>query len=130
MITAGSGRALLVLVSFLVVGLFGLTYMSYQLDIRQARLLISSGSHIAQTPRGSIEYAEAGNGPPLLVVHGAGGGYDQGLEFGEPLARHGFRVIAMSRFGYLGTPCQLTPRLLHRQMRMPACSTLSASNVR
>jgi pimeloyl-ACP methyl ester carboxylesterase len=39
-----------------------------------------------------------------LVVHGAGGGYDQGLDFGAPLATIGFRVIAMSRFGYLRTP--------------------------
>jgi 2-hydroxy-6-oxonona-2,4-dienedioate hydrolase len=46
----------------------------------------------------------AGEGPPGLVVHGAGGGYDQALAFGEPLARSGFHVITMSRFGYLRTP--------------------------
>jgi len=40
----------------------------------------------------------------VLLVHGAGGGFDQGLEFGRPLAEHGFTVIAMSRFGYLRTP--------------------------
>lgn len=40
----------------------------------------------------------------MLVVHGAGGGYDQGLTFATPLAAGGFRVIAMSRFGYLRTP--------------------------
>ncbi|MDH4233017.1 MAG: alpha/beta hydrolase, partial [Nitrospirota bacterium] len=40
----------------------------------------------------------------VLVVHGAGGGYDQGLELGGQLVRGGFRVIAMSRFGYLRTP--------------------------
>jgi 2-hydroxy-6-oxonona-2,4-dienedioate hydrolase len=38
------------------------------------------------------------------VVHGAGGGFDQGLDFAKPLAERGFRVIAMSRFGYLRTP--------------------------
>ena len=43
-------------------------------------------------------------GAPLLVVHGAGGGFDQGLEFAGSLPRRGFRVIAMSRFGYLRTP--------------------------
>jgi pimeloyl-ACP methyl ester carboxylesterase len=37
-------------------------------------------------------------------VHGAGGGFDQGLEIADPLVRGGFRVIAMSRFGYLQTP--------------------------
>jgi pimeloyl-ACP methyl ester carboxylesterase len=39
-----------------------------------------------------------------LAVHGAGGGFDQGLDFGAALASRGFRVIAMSRFGYLRTP--------------------------
>jgi 2-hydroxy-6-oxonona-2,4-dienedioate hydrolase len=63
-----------------------------------------TGSQIVQTPCGPIEYALAGHGPPVLVVHGAGGGYDQGMEFGEPLVNSGFRIIAMSRFGYLRTP--------------------------
>ncbi len=59
---------------------------------------------MVQTPCGPIEYALTGDGPPLLVLHGAGGGYDQGLGFGEPLVNSGFRIIAMSRFGYLRTP--------------------------
>jgi pimeloyl-ACP methyl ester carboxylesterase len=42
--------------------------------------------------------------PPVLVVHGAGGGFDQGLELANPLVSGGFRVIAASRFGYLRTP--------------------------
>ncbi|HET6982807.1 MAG TPA: alpha/beta hydrolase, partial [Myxococcaceae bacterium] len=50
------------------------------------------------------EYASRGSGPPVLVVHGAGGGFDQGLALGERLIDHGYRVIAMSRFGYLRTP--------------------------
>jgi pimeloyl-ACP methyl ester carboxylesterase len=53
---------------------------------------------------GPIEYAERGEGQPVLVVHGAGGGFDQGLELGNDLVRAGFRVIAPSRFGYLRTP--------------------------
>ncbi|MEQ9006089.1 MAG: alpha/beta hydrolase, partial [Pseudomonadales bacterium] len=39
-----------------------------------------------------------------LAVHGAGGGFDQVLGALEPLTGSGLRVIAMSRFGYLGTP--------------------------
>jgi 2-hydroxy-6-oxonona-2,4-dienedioate hydrolase len=84
-------------------GLFVVTYF-YQRDIQQARARVASGSQIAQTPCGPIEYAVAGDGPPLLVVHGAGGGFDQGLDFAKLLAEGGFRVIAMSRFGYLRTP--------------------------
>jgi 2-hydroxy-6-oxonona-2,4-dienedioate hydrolase len=104
MARVGFGRAAAILLSVLVVGLFGLIYTSYQNDIRQARERISAGSQVAQTPCGPIEYAVTGDGPPVLVVHGAGGGYDQGLDFGRPLARSGFRIFAMSRFGYLRTP--------------------------
>jgi pimeloyl-ACP methyl ester carboxylesterase len=69
-----------------------------------AEARVSSGSQVVDTPCGRIEYALIGKGAPLLLVHGAGGGFDQGLEFGRPLAEHGFTVIAMSRFGYLRTP--------------------------
>jgi len=59
---------------------------------------------LLETRCGPIEYQEAGQGVPLLVVHGSGGGHDQGMAFARPLARRGIRVIAMSRFGYLRTP--------------------------
>jgi pimeloyl-ACP methyl ester carboxylesterase len=98
------GRAGSILVGLLVAGLFWLAYTSYRRDIHQARERVSTGSQMVQTPCGPIEYALAGDGPPVLVVHGAGGGYDQGLEFGEPLVNSGFRIVAMSRFGYLRTP--------------------------
>jgi pimeloyl-ACP methyl ester carboxylesterase len=58
---------------------------------------------MALTRVGPVEYAEAGHGAPALVIHGAGGGYDQGLYIGE-LVGNGLRVIAPSRFGYLRTP--------------------------
>ena len=73
-------------------------------DLAQARVRVVRGSLVVQTPCGAIEYQEAGKGLPLLSVHGSGGGYDQGMAFAEPLARHGIRIIAMSRFGYLRTP--------------------------
>jgi 2-hydroxy-6-oxonona-2,4-dienedioate hydrolase len=67
-------RAVSILAGLLVTGLFGLAYTSYQRDIHQARKRVSTDSQIVQTPCGPIEYALAGNGPPVLVVHGAGGG--------------------------------------------------------
>jgi 2-hydroxy-6-oxonona-2,4-dienedioate hydrolase len=81
-----------------------LVYWRYRDDLRAAESRVSSGSKLASTPDGPIEYAEAGSGAPVLVIHGAGGGFDQGLEFAQPLIEHGFRVIAPSRFGYLRTP--------------------------
>jgi len=60
---------------------------------------------VADTPCGPIEYAVAGRGPAtILVVHGAGGGFDQALDIAAPLVTRGFGVIAPSRFGYLRTP--------------------------
>jgi pimeloyl-ACP methyl ester carboxylesterase len=94
----------LIVVVLLVAGLTGVAYTSYQRDIHRARQRVSTGSQVVQTPCGPIEYAVAGDGPPVLVVHGAGGGYDQGLEIAEALVAGGFRVIAPSRFGYLRTP--------------------------
>lgn len=45
--------------------------------------------------------AGEGDGPPVLLLHGAGGGYDQGLLIGETFLGAGYRFIAPSRFGYL-----------------------------
>ena len=65
---------------------------------------------LAETPRtvstasGPIEYAERGRGEPILAVHGTLGGWDQGLVVAEFLRVNGFRIIAPSRPGYLGTP--------------------------
>jgi len=81
-----------------------LTASAYRRDIGAARARVAAGSRITDTGHGPIEYALAGEGPPILMVHGAGGGYDQGLDIGGPLIKKGFRLIAMSRFGYLRTP--------------------------
>jgi pimeloyl-ACP methyl ester carboxylesterase len=65
---------------------------------------------LAETPRtvstasGPVEYAERGEGEPVLAVHGTLGGWDQGLVTAEFLRVNGFRIIAPSRPGYLGTP--------------------------
>lgn len=97
-------RAISLLAALLVAGLLALAYTAYMRDIRLAHERVSTGSRIVQTACGLIEYAELGEGAPVMIVHGAGGGFDQGMAFGEALAKQGFRVIAMSRFGYLRTP--------------------------
>lgn len=56
------------------------------------------------TSAGPAECAVRGDGPALLVCHGGPGGYDQGLILGELFRKSGFKVIAPSRPGYLGTP--------------------------
>ncbi|MBO1269910.1 alpha/beta fold hydrolase [Arthrobacter cavernae] len=56
------------------------------------------------TGAGPVEYADRGVGEPLLAVHGTLGGWDQGLVAAEFFRVNGFRIIAPSRPGYLGTP--------------------------
>jgi 2-hydroxy-6-oxonona-2,4-dienedioate hydrolase len=97
-------RRVLTIIAVASACLLALAYARYRHDVIPAYRRISAGSQIAPTRCGPIEYAVAGEGPPVLVVHGAGGGFDQGLELGNSLARVGFHVIAMSRFGYLRTP--------------------------
>jgi pimeloyl-ACP methyl ester carboxylesterase len=64
------------------------------------------GSSLATVPEGVIEYAKRGDGPPILVIHGSPGGYDQGLVYGDELSRRGFSILSVSRPGYLRTPLQ------------------------
>ena len=76
----------------------------FERDIQAARTRSAQGSTLIATRCGPIEVQQAGAGVPLLVVHGSGGGHDQGMAFAGSLAQRGVRVIAMSRFGYLRTP--------------------------
>lgn len=76
---------------------------NYQSDIKKAQDRVRSGQ-IIETACGSIEYAIRGEGHPVLVIHGAGGGYDQGLYLSEVFLGGDFRVIAPSRYGFLQTP--------------------------
>lgn len=59
---------------------------------------------ITETRLGPVQHLDRGDGPAVLFVHGTPGGCDQGALMGEFLVEAGFRVIAPSRPGYLGTP--------------------------
>jgi pimeloyl-ACP methyl ester carboxylesterase len=98
-------------ISGAVVAASVLVWTAYKNDLRHARAAVNVGSQIVRTAAGPIEYAERGVGIPLLSIHGAGGGYDQGLAIAADFVGNGFRVIAPSRFGYLGTslPSDVSP---------------------
>ncbi|NJO33058.1 MAG: alpha/beta hydrolase [Rhodospirillales bacterium] len=98
---------LVVLLAALLAG--GLVYFHYSQDIERARAAVTKDAHIVQTSAGPIQYGERGAGTPLLSIHGAGGGYDQGLANAVDFVGSGFRIIAPSRFGYLGTPVPADP---------------------
>jgi pimeloyl-ACP methyl ester carboxylesterase len=57
-----------------------------------------------ETAAGPVQVAQTGAGPPILIIHGAGGGFDQALAAGRLCFGESYHVIAPSRFGYLGSP--------------------------
>jgi pimeloyl-ACP methyl ester carboxylesterase len=59
---------------------------------------------LAATSKGPVEYAEIGEGPAVLALHGAMGGWDQGLLLARTIAEAGWRFVGISRPGYLRTP--------------------------
>lgn len=87
----------------------GLTVASALLVVRYRRDLGAARSRLAAVDRravptnwGPVEYAEQGFGKPLLVLHGIFGGCDSAL-LGVRDTCPDRRVIAPSRFGYLGS---------------------------
>lgn len=83
----------------LAIALGALTCLAFRSElVRQAERL-EGRSRVARISSGQIEYAVRGGGRQLMMIHGTGGGFDQGLAFTE--GAEGFRIIAPSRFGYL-----------------------------
>lgn len=81
------------------------TVQSYRQQLLNANRRVKTGSHVVSTSLGEMEYAVAGHGPAVIISHGEGGGYDQGLAFS--LLLRGYSCIAVSRPGYLRTPLEV-----------------------
>jgi pimeloyl-ACP methyl ester carboxylesterase len=67
---------------------------------------LAQDSMIAETARGPIEYAEVGQGRPVLFLHGTPGGYDGPFSLLTITQQEnsGLRFVIPSRPGYLRTP--------------------------
>jgi 2-hydroxy-6-oxonona-2,4-dienedioate hydrolase len=95
-------------------------YCNYRQEMRRASYQLSSNSEMLYTSLGPIEYSSAGHGDPVIVLHGAGGGYDEGLLISQAWAGDDFWRIAVSRFGYLRSPCRPSHRVLCRPTSLPS----------
>lgn len=73
----------------------------YRRDINRSYERLRDQSAVMPSPYGDIEFTQGGSGPPVLVIHGSGGGYDQGELLVEAMLGDDFHWIAPSRFGYL-----------------------------
>ncbi len=79
----------------------GCVLVDYILEMRTAYARVSGKSTVLPSPHGDVEYTENGVGPDVLVIHGSGGGYDQGELLAQTLLGGRFHAITPSRFGYL-----------------------------
>jgi 2-hydroxy-6-oxonona-2,4-dienedioate hydrolase len=82
----------------------GAIYVAYSHAMQTILERMSTESQVIQTRHGPVEFTTWGGVPAVLVVHGAGGGYDQGSSIAKAFGGEGLRWIAPSRFGYLRTP--------------------------
>ena len=74
----------------------------FEQDTETAIEKLITHSRVIETAAGEVEISIHGEGPPVLVVHGAAGGYDQGEVQSEEF--RGIKYISVSRPGYLRTP--------------------------
>ncbi len=74
---------------------------AYTRDMSRAYKRLRGQSELMASPFGDIEYVQAGRGSPVLVVHGSGGGFDQGAFLARATLGERFHWLAPSRFGYL-----------------------------
>ncbi len=91
------GIAGLLLLYFLVQGIrlgFTLRNAALRLDTYHAQTAVLS--------YGNMTYVDEGEGEVILSIHGIFGGYDQAFDTARDLAATN-RIIAPSRFGYLGS---------------------------
>lgn len=109
-----TGKSVGAIVGVLSVGAIaiagGTLVRRYRRDIRAAQdRLATCDRQVITTAVGGIEYVERGTGEPLLVSHGIFGSCESALLFGDLFGDR--RVIAPSRFGYLGSsmPTGATP---------------------
>lgn len=80
------------------------TVVRYFREIRAARERLNRlNSQMIETCQGPIEYLRVGDGYPILVVHGALGGFDQGLWLAKGLGLNipDLQIISVSRFGHV-----------------------------
>ena len=91
-----AGVLLAVLLVVLVIGT-----TAFLLDMNHHYNRVLASSKVMTSPYGDIEYSEGGSGPAVLVIHGSGGGHDQGQLIAQAVLSEAFHWIAPSRFGYL-----------------------------
>jgi 2-hydroxy-6-oxonona-2,4-dienedioate hydrolase len=81
-------------------------FVKYRSDMRAARERLRGKSAVIPSPYGDIEYGEHGARPAVLLIHGSGGGFDQGEFLAHTVLGEQCHCLIPSRFGYLRSTFQ------------------------
>jgi pimeloyl-ACP methyl ester carboxylesterase len=84
-------------------------WLTFRRDMGALSARMLSAASVVQTSQGPVAYESGGTGAPVMAIHGAGGGHDQGRILAEAFLPAGYRWIAPSRFGYPGSPLPPDP---------------------
>lgn len=95
--------------SFFLVSAYSLQPADYQRWFTSTTNYLINSGEVVGTPMGPIQIVRQGGGPPILVLHGGFGGWDQGILVSSNLNQRGFQTIIPSRPGYLATPIYAFP---------------------
>lgn len=103
-------RVLIGLLVVLVLGGAG-AFLSFSAWKAERTRALAAESIILETSRGPVEYLAAGEGTPILLLHGTPGGYDQSLagRRANPAGHSDSMEVVVSRPGYLRTPLSSGP---------------------
>ena len=88
-------------IAIVLLAALAIALVAYLREMQRARERVRGRSRVVASPYGDIEFAEGGSGPAVLVIHGSGGGFDQGELMAQAVLGERFHWIAPSRFGYL-----------------------------
>lgn len=98
-------------ITFLVFLYIAIQWFMCRQAVRQAyKRLETYNAQTVALSYGDMTYVDKGSGETILVAHGISGGYDQAYDTAKDM-RTRYRVLAPSRFGYLGSdmPNDATP---------------------
>jgi len=111
--------AVIIILSAVIIT-FLLTYPLFNEKMNKVKNDIKEQSEIIETKYGKMEYAVRGKGEAVLLIHGAGGGFDQGLWLGEISLKDEYLFIAPSKFGYINSdiPDQYSSELQAEQYKI------------
>lgn len=85
---------------------------NYEKWLAKTTLHLDEKGRVIHTELGDIQIVTQGKGPVVLAIHGGFGGWDQGLLVASKVAQQGYKVISVSRPGYLSTPIATNPLIL------------------